>query len=276
MSHNWRFLNTGSYSGAMNMALDDVLLKGVQEGGDPVVRFYSWEPPAISFGYAQDPYSEVDVDRCLEMGIDLVRRPTGGRAVLHWAELTYSVVAPLDNSVIWGQRIHEAYRVIGHCLVKGLKKYGIDAELEKGQIDVERRPKGKTAIPCFSSIARSEVKLNGRKLVGSAQRRFSGAMLQHGSIIIGDEHERLVDMLLLSDNERLEWKKQLESKSVSLCDYVRDKVDQNQLINCLFEGFSQILNCSADIGTASDDERENAFANMNYWCVASSLGQVKL
>ncbi|MEE3233600.1 MAG: lipoate--protein ligase family protein [Candidatus Latescibacterota bacterium] len=274
MRSDWRFLNTGSYSGAMNMALDDVLLKGVQDGGTPVVRFYTWDPPAISFGYAQDPYNEVDIDRCVEAGIDLVRRPTGGRAVLHWEELTYSVVAPLNDSVSWGRRIDEAYKVIGKCLVEGLQKYGIDAELEKGQVDIGRRPRGKTATPCFSSIARSEVKLKGRKLIGSAQRRFSDAMLQHGSIIIGDEHERLIDLLLLGEHERLEWKKELNNKSISLSDCVENEVDQCHLIDCLFAGFSQQFNCSVCVENASDDEWGHASDRMNSWCISPSLDRL--
>tara|TARA_B100001250_G_scaffold380854_1_gene372648 strand:+ start:231 stop:1061 length:831 start_codon:yes stop_codon:yes gene_type:complete len=274
MNSNWRFLNTGSYSGAMNMALDEILLKGVQNGGRPVVRFYTWDPPAISFGYAQDPYNEVDVDRCTEAGIDLVRRPTGGRAVLHWEELTYSVVAPLNDSVSWGQRINEAYNVIGKCLVKGLQRYGVDAEIEKGQVGVVRHPRGKTATPCFSSIARSEVKLKGRKLIGSAQRRFSDAMLQHGSIIIGNEHERLTELLLLGDHERLEWKKELANKSVSLRDYSENEIDQRHLIDCLFAGFSQEFNCSINVENISEEERGHASDRMDCWRISPSLDRL--
>lgn len=275
MKSDWRFLNTGSYSAAMNMAVDNTLLRGVQKGGAPTVRFYTWSAPAISFGYAQDPYNEVNVERCIDAGFDLVRRPTGGRAVLHWEELTYSVVAPLDASISWGKRIDEAYRVIGNCLVKGLQSFGIEAELEKNQIDSEKVPRSNVSSPCFSSIARSEVKLNGRKLVGSAQRRFTGAMLQHGSIILGNKHERLIDYLLLEEHDCVRWKKELQNKCISLGECMKNEINLDHLIDCLFLGFSKEFNCQLRVENASDDEWNRASEDMGKWCISSSLGEVE-
>ena len=274
MKSDWRFLNTGSHSAAMNMAVDNTLLEGVQNGGLPTVRFYTWDAPAISFGYAQDPYNEVDVENCFAAGFDLIRRPTGGRAVLHWEELTYSVVAPLDDSISWGRRIDEAYRSIGNCLVKGLGRFGIEAELEKNQIDAEKVPRSNVSSPCFSSIARSEVKLNGRKLVGSAQRRFTGAMLQHGSIILGNKHERLIDYLLLEDHESVRWKKELKNKCISLSDCMKNEINVDHLIDCLFWGFSKEFNSLLRVENASDEEWNRASENMSQWCLSSHLDGV--
>ena len=172
MVGSWRYLDTGASSGTFNMALDEMLVDQVEAGHGPILRFYEWSPPAVSFGYAQDPEKEVDLDICRELGVDLVRRPTGGRAVLHWEELTYSVICPIDDVRVGG-RIEDTYKRIGECLVSGLRGYGVEVELERAQVR-QPRPRGESAaLPCFSSIARWEIKCQGRKLVGSAQRRFS-------------------------------------------------------------------------------------------------------
>jgi len=236
----WRYVDSGACAGALNMALDEALVESVAAGGAPTLRFYAWSPAAISFGYAQDPTREVDLDTCRALGLDLVRRPTGGRAVLHWQELTYSVICRCDDERAGG-RIEHTYRRIGECLVAGLHLFGVDVELEKAQLR-QPRPKGNAvAQPCFSSTARWEIKYRGRKLVGSAQRRFADVVLQHGSIIIGNAHERLVDLLLLDENHRRVWRRQLSADSTCLEQCTGGEVDRRHLRECLLAGFGQVL-----------------------------------
>jgi lipoate-protein ligase A len=158
--------------------------------------------------------------------------------------------------------------------VKGLGRFGIEAELEKNQIDAEKVPRSNVSSPCFSSIARSEVKLNGRKLVGSAQRRFTGAMLQHGSIILGNKHERLIDYLLLEDHESVRWKEELKNKCISLSDCMKNEINVDHLIDCLFWGFSKEFNSLLRVENASDEEWNRASENMSQWCLSSHIDGV--
>ncbi|MBI4531080.1 MAG: octanoyltransferase, partial [Candidatus Latescibacteria bacterium] len=130
----WRFLNTGFHDAFFNMACDEILLHRVCQGvSGPVFRVYGWSPPAISLGYAQRIDREVDVERCRAAGIDIVRRVTGGRAVLHWDELTYSVVCRVDDPLVGGS-IMETYSTISRCLLAGLRLFGVrDAVLEQSE-----------------------------------------------------------------------------------------------------------------------------------------------
>lgn len=160
-----------------------------QEPGHPALRFYGWKPPAISIGYNQ-AMDDFDIERISSAGIDIVRRPTGGRAILHSDELTYSVVMRLDDR---GPRA--IYKFINEGLLQGLKFLGVDAELTGQGADFQALYKNPSSIPCFSSSAKCEIQYKGRKLVGSAQRRYGRAILQHGSVLLGPDHRNIVDFL---------------------------------------------------------------------------------
>ena len=263
----WRCLDTGALRGAYNMAIDEALVEGVEAGGPPVVRFYGWDPPAISFGYAQQPQREVDVEACRSEGIDLVRRPTGGRAVLHWQELTYSVVVGIDDERAGG-RIDHTYRRIGECLVAGLRHFGADVQLERAQLRPPRQRSG-AALPCFSSIARSEIKWQGRKLIGSAQRRFKRVVLQHGSLIIGNAHARLVDLLLLGESERLQWQRSLRADCTCLQECIGKTVSRAQLVEAMVAGFAEVLEVDLQRDAVTDGEWDRARQRANFWSVAA-------
>ncbi len=270
----WRCLDTGALRGAYNMAIDEALVDGVEAGGPPVVRFYAWDPPAISFGYAQEPQREVDVEACRSAGIDLVRRPTGGRAVLHWQELTYSVIAGLDDEEMGG-RSENTYRRIGECLVAGLRRFGVAAELERAQVRPPRPRGGRVALPCFSSIARSEVKWMGRKLIGSAQRRFKRTVLQHGSLVVGNAHERLVDLLLLDECERSQWQRSLRADSTSLEECIGGEVVRAELVEAMIAGFAEVLGRDLQRGEVADSEWERSRQRADFWSAeALSVGTV--
>ncbi|MCG6957899.1 MAG: lipoate--protein ligase family protein [Gemmatimonadetes bacterium] len=174
----WRVHRDGADTGSWNMAMDHALARTL-EAGRGAVRFYGWVPHTISFGRNEPAKGLYDTDAAQRERILFVRRPTGGRAVFHSHEITYSVVAPLY--AFGGLRA--AYTRINEGLVKGLRALGLDVELSDGS-----GPTAPDAGPCFQLPASGEVVLGGRKLVGSAQVRVGRALLQHGSVIMrGDQ-----------------------------------------------------------------------------------------
>ena len=257
---SWRFLPTGYQAGAINMAVDEVLLLGVAAGGCPVLRVYGWEPPAVSIGYAQRADSEVDMARCQNAGIDVVRRFTGGRAVLHWNELTYSVICN-DGQVELSGSIEETHRRIGECLAEGMRLLGIDVELERGRPAGGRRDGGDPNAgavhqPCFSSTARWEVKCGGRKLIGSAQRRIRGAMLQHGSVLLGPEHCRLPGLVPGSESCRASCL--LAANSTDLQECAGHPIGFEEVASCLAVGFARSLGVVLDPSELTAEETVQA------------------
>lgn len=183
----WRLLDTPPAPGVWNMAVDEALADTVRDGGPPVLRVYRWSPPCLSLGRNQpsDRYDRAEIRR---RGMDVVRRPTGGRAVLHHRELTYSVAAREDEL----GTLREAYAAINRALVAGLRRLGVDARLHPA--GPERAPLPSLA-PCFEQPVEGEVTAGGRKLVGSAQRRERGVMLQHGSLPIHDDQSTVPALL---------------------------------------------------------------------------------
>jgi lipoyl(octanoyl) transferase len=183
----WRLLPSGSATGAWNMAVDEALLEGVAAGtAPPTLRFYRWAPPCLSLGYFQ-PFDVIDVAACQAHGVDIVRRPTGGRAILHEAEVTYSVTMPA--SLLGRERgILPAYDRISRALQAGLRLLGVHTT----RAPVLERSIVEQGPVCFDRPSAHEILLNGRKLVGSAQVRRGSALLQHGSIVI----EPTIDALM--------------------------------------------------------------------------------
>ncbi len=174
----WRLIiEDAPRPGAENMAVDEAILLAHAAGeAPPTLRFYRWDPPAVSLGYFQDYATDVDPAVCRQEGIDIVRRPTGGRAVLHDREVTYSVVVSADRLP---GTVVETYRSIAEGLVQGLRDLGLEADLAP-----EEATRG-GAVPegaCFEVPSSYEIIAGGRKIVGSAQVRRDGAILQHGSI----------------------------------------------------------------------------------------------
>jgi lipoate-protein ligase A len=189
----WRFLDTEQGSAMFNMALDMSLFRSVSNGsGRPTIRFFSWEHDSITVGYTQKATDILDCDRCIHDGIDVARRPTGGRCVFHAREIAYSLIGPVYDSVFGGS-IMETYRAVSMVFCKALKDLGYHAELSPGKIG-SGRP-GSSPSPCFASTSRYEVTIDGRKVIGSAQRRVGNFFLQQGSILIGNGHERIVAYL---------------------------------------------------------------------------------
>ncbi len=234
----WHFIDTGARTGAFNMAFDAGLARRMSADPalPPMLRLYQWQPWAISIGYHQT-MRDIDAVRCDEAGVDMVRRPTGGRAILHAEELTYCLVMPAGR-----KSVLEVYNQISRALVRGLALYGVEVALQKSQPDFRAEYRKAASIPCFASSARYEIEWGGRKLVGSAQRRISGpggdAVLQHGSILCGPAHRRLPEFLALDDPAAIaELHAMLATRTVDLADILGHEVDLPALSDCIRRGF---------------------------------------
>ena len=179
----WRLLLAPPRSGAENMARDTALQARAAETSETVFSVYSWTRPTLSFGRHQPASGLYDLERIRAAGLDVVRRPTGGRAILHNREVTYSVTAPLEEA----EPLREAYSRINRILLDGLGRLGIVAGLASPS---ERAPVPSTR-PCFETPGEGELVADGSKLVGSAQWRDGGALLQHGSILVEDDQSSL-------------------------------------------------------------------------------------
>lgn len=185
----WRLLPYSKYEPAYNMAVDEAVFKCYLEGlVPPTLRFYGWEPPALSVGYFQDLAGEVNPANVAAAGFGMVRRPTGGRAVLHENELTYAVVAGVKDGL--PDSLAECYLYISRAFVAAFQHFGIFAELQP-----KTSTEGSKSGACFESPSWYELKINRRKLVGSAQLRHGGSFLQHGSILIDFSAEHLAWVL---------------------------------------------------------------------------------
>lgn len=186
MTH-WRVLLDRARPGAENMALDEALLGRARRTGEIVVRLYAWETPTLSLGRNQDGRDRYDLARAAELGVQFVRRPTGGRAVLHHREITYSVTARTDTLGM----LPESYARINRLLVEALRALGAPAEIAE-PAGAAMRP---GVAPCFERPAPGEIMAGGRKLVGSAQWRDDDALLQHGSILVDDDQMLSAELL---------------------------------------------------------------------------------
>jgi len=186
---DWRLLVTEAIDGATNMAIDEAAWRGRQAGSSPpTIRFFAWDPPTVSLGYGQTLDHAISVEAARRLGVGIVRRPTGGSAIYHDGperELTYSVVATNDDLGVTTDLL-EAYRWIARALARGLRALGVAA-------DIAATPRARGAAPafCFARTGRYEIELDGKKLVGSAQRRRGRCFLQHGSVLLGVDEPRL-------------------------------------------------------------------------------------
>ncbi len=249
----WRFLDTAEGDPAFNMAVDEVLLEGVLAGrSPPTFRTYRWRPPAFSIGYFQDLEKQIDTGRCREQEIQWIRRPTGGRTVLHGWDLTYSVAAAVGDLASGADSISDAYRVISMGLVEGLRLLGIDAEFTRPHV-VD--PAARTVKPCFTSISRFEVSAGGRKIVGSAQRVVAGSLLQHGSVpLVSPPRGPEYFVPGVGDHERSSLAGELAVRSVVLSELLESPVSYEEARDALRAGFAGVLGQELEPGSMSAEE----------------------
>jgi len=209
----WRLLITPPASGAWNMALDESILEHISRGESiPTLRLYAWEPACLSLGHAQ-PFADVDINRLQARGWEVVRRITGGRAILHTDELTYSVIAPNDEPVIAGT-VLQAYNRIAQALLLAVKNMELPVEINNGvaQNDILRN----NPI-CFEVPSTYEITVDGKKLIGSAQARKKEGVLQHGSLPLTGKLARICEALVFeSESARVEASKRLLARAATV------------------------------------------------------------
>lgn len=221
-----------------NMETDERLALGLAAGeGMPTVRVYAWQPWAVSLGWNQS-LDEIETDRARGDGLDIIRRPTGGRAVLHATELTYSVVMEAGD-----RNVGELYRMISEGLLRGIRNLGVDARLEARGETVSRDRDGRSAA-CFVATARSEIVVAGRKLVGSAQRRYgvpgrSDVVLQHGSLLLDDDHLRIVDYLRMPEDRKEALREELMRRSTDVAAVLGRPVSFAEAADAVRRGFEE-------------------------------------
>lgn len=229
----WVLIIDGAISGKENMKRDEMLLEYAQFNADalPVLRFFKWNPPAVSIGFNQSE-DQIDRKKCGSDGIDIVRRPTGGRAIFHHTEITYSVTLPPCHK--WaGYSTLETYNNISTALALGLRKIGIPAKLSQGISNTLMK-----SPSCFSSTSRYELTVDGKKLVGSAQRRKNGAVLQQGSIIAGPQYLYLAE-LILGDKESV--RRELIEHSTCIQNILGYIPNWDDIIGAIVQGFDEAL-----------------------------------
>ncbi len=184
MPRQWAFLRSTAAGGVTNMAIDSALLELAGAEHRAVWRCYAWESPTISFGRNERTKGRFSPSRLRDAGLRAVRRPSGGRALLHAREVTYSVAMPLDDQLSW----RLAYAAVNDVLLRALQSLGVPAQLVTDANASAVAPDGPV---CFDRPAVGEIMVRGRKLVGSAVWRQGGAYLQHGSILLADDQARL-------------------------------------------------------------------------------------
>jgi len=232
------------------MAVDEAIFReSIRRKVSPTLRFYGWLTPVVSIGYFQDARREIDIEGCRRLGIGLVRRPTGGKAVLHDQELTYAVVASPEQSH-FPPDILRTYRVISNCLARGLSGIGIRAELKAEG----RSPAGESLrTSCFSTPSRYELLVNGRKLCGSSQMRSHGAFLQHGALLMAFDPQRTC-AVMLPHRELEKQAARLAESVTTVGELTGGSVDEPALCRSLREGFEQELGIRFEEGGLTAEE----------------------
>lgn len=247
----WRLIIGSEADGATNMAVDQAIVEAVIEGSSPpTLRFYAWSPPCLSLGRSQ-PLSDVDLGACRAAGVDVVRRPTGGRSILHTDELTYSV-ALLQTDARAEGGVLEGYRRLSEGLLAGLQRLGVAAIQAMGR----RKPQAEPTAICFETPADYEITVEDRKLVGSAQWRARGGVLQHGTLPLCGDLTRILDYLALPCIERESQRRHLRLRAITLEEAMGQVVPFDRVARDLAAGFAQALNLILVPGELTPQERQ--------------------
>ena len=241
----WRLLNTGHLDGAMNMAIDEAIGRAVQASLVlPTLRFFGWNPACLSIGQAQ-PGAEVDRAACRTLGVEVVRRPTGGRAILHIDELTYSVIAPNTEPRVVGS-IVDSYRRLSEGLLRGLMLMGVPRPAAV-QLRQEQREVGPV---CFEAPSNYEIVFDGKKLVGSAQMRKPGVVLQHGTLPLHGDIARISHCLVAkSDPDRV------RQRATTVEAAIGRMIAFDDAARFMAQGLAETLDLDLHVGALIDQER---------------------
>ncbi|MET1119953.1 biotin/lipoate A/B protein ligase family protein [Priestia megaterium] len=256
MKAKWRFIDSNNRSPYYNMALDEALLEWHSKGEiPPTIRFYGWNPPTLSIGYFQKAEKEINFDKVKELGLGFVRRPTGGRGVLHDEELTYSVIVSEEYPNM-PKTVTEAYRVISEGLLEGFRSLGLEAYFAIPRSEEEKNSlKNPRSSVCFDAPSWYELVVEGRKIAGSAQTRQKGVILQHGSILLEIDEDKLFSVFNYP-NDRVKGRMQraFRSKAVAINAIAGRKISIEEAKEAFYKGFASALDIDLEPYTLSEEE----------------------
>jgi len=234
MESTWRLLQTGKNIAAMNMAIDEALILRQKEDALPTLRFYGWTNPSFSFGYFQKIAEEVNVPKCREQGVGLVRRPTGGGIVIHGWDLTYTVAVPLDNPLIPKNTL-ESYRIIHECIIEGLRQLSINAE----HFSENASSNQKLRNICLTNPTKYDVLIDSKKVAGAAQRRKKRSVLLHQGYIALDMPPEEMTNLISTQNDLSKF---VVATSTAINAVSQYPLDRTKLADAIASGFETALN----------------------------------
>jgi lipoate-protein ligase A len=253
MSDKWRLIITAPTHGVWNMAADESMLEHIGRGESlPTLRLYAWAPACLSLGHAQ-PFADVDLDRLTQRGWDMVRRPTGGRAILHTDEITYSVIAPSSEPRVAGS-VLESYNRLARALLKAVRALGLDAR--SNPLSAELSSKHGAANPvCFEVPSAYEITVDGKKLIGSAQARRKEGVLQHGSLPLTGDLARITDVLIFPDESaRLDAAERLLARATTVESALGRTVTWDEAAQTLCSAFEAELDLHLEQGSLTESE----------------------
>ncbi len=243
---SWRFIDTGSGYGSENMAIDEALLNNCQRGcSPPILHFYTWAVPVITIGYFQELSETVRIKKCRALNIEVIRRITGGRAVVHHNDLSFSLIFPLDGKII-PPGILSGYLKIAGGFIRGLKGIGINADfVESGSSQsplIKQDRQAKRISACFLTRIRYEVVFKGRKMIGFAQKRIGKWVLQQGTLMIDLDRSLWYDLLNYpKGSNAIQIKERLLSDTISINEALGRTVNIEMVKRALFDGLSAAL-----------------------------------
>lgn len=246
----WRLIITPPARGAWNMAVDEAILEHIGRGAAlPTLRLYAWTPACLSLGHAQ-PFADVDPARLRERGWEVVRRVTGGRAILHTDELTYSVIAPTDEPRVEGS-VLESYNRLAQALLLAVKDLGMGVEMKEGKPNDSATPNP----VCFEVPSTYEITVNGKKLVGSAQARKKDGVLQHGSLPLTGDLTRICQALKFeNESARENAAKRLLERATTVESALGREVGWETAAQAFIRAFEAQLGLSFENGELSANE----------------------
>lgn len=255
----WRYMPPADGPGAFHMAADVAVLEAIRAGrSGPVLRFYRWTPPCVTLGKFQPAEGNVRLEDCARLGFDVVRRPTGGRAILHHREVTFSMIIAEEDLPQAGTSIMDSYRVLGAALVDGLRRLGLDAEL------VDRKANTRSGDPpslsavgnpaCFAAKARCDLMVNGRKIIGSAQLRKDGVILQQNSLPLSVDYPIWGQVFFRSD-----WEAVMRDGMVDLWTAAGREVPEADVVAAIAEGFTSALGVKFADSAFTPEEEQRAW-----------------
>ncbi len=236
----FRLINSGKSTPAMNMAIDEALLDSKMH----VLRFYQWQPPGLSVGFFQNVKDEINLEQCKKSGVDIVRRLTGGKAVLHENELTYSII--MDENLL-PKSIVESYKIISQGILIALERLGLKAGMKEF---LDEKP---TSAICFNEPSYYEIIVNGKKIVGSAQTRKKGKVLQHGAVLIDINIEKYCSLFNTYSEKSVG---ETIKRVTSLKKELSREISFDEVANAMKFGFEKNFKADFINSELADEEKE--------------------